>query len=185
MRRDAGERAFDQLTNDASFIKPTSMRGQLFEVGGYPAGCYQPDAGMRIIGELYQVDAARLFAALGGYEECDSHFSESREYRRQRVPVVLDDDTMVHAWAYLYNDPTDEIQIIESGDYLLWQRANDVLLNDVKCDQENGFANNVFGKLLFWLVLMVVIVLAGFWFFGHIDLLSYIQQQDSAALTGM
>ncbi len=48
VRMDAGKRAFDQLTGDASFIKPAAMCGQLFAVDDYPGACYQPGADMRI-----------------------------------------------------------------------------------------------------------------------------------------
>jgi len=125
LRSDAGERAFSQLETDASFIDPATMDGRLFEVDGYPAGCYQFAVGSHVIGDLYQVDAAAgLFAALDAYEESDSHFEEPREYQRQRVPVSLNDGSVVYAWVYLYSCSIDALLTIESGDYLLWQLSS-------------------------------------------------------------
>ncbi|MBL1259279.1 MAG: gamma-glutamylcyclotransferase [Thiotrichaceae bacterium] len=122
-RTDAGERAFVQLEADASFRGLATMDGRLFEVDGYPGGCYQFAVGSQVRGDLYQIDAATgLFSALDAYEESDSHFEQPREYQRQRVPVALGDGSVVYAWAYLYHCSIDALLVIESGDYLLWQR---------------------------------------------------------------
>ena len=153
------------------------MSGTLFEVDGYPGGCYLPDADTHVVGELYQLDdTARLFAALDAYEESSAHFAEPREYQRQRIPVTLNDGGMVRAWVYLYSCTTEGLESIESGDYLYWQGEVEGLLSHIKLDQTGRFSNSLPGKVLFWIVLLLVIVLAGMWFFGHTGFLIDLEQ---------
>jgi gamma-glutamylcyclotransferase (GGCT)/AIG2-like uncharacterized protein YtfP len=179
VRTDAGERAFVQLNTAASFVERASMDGRLFEVDGYPGGCYQFAVGSLVIGELYEVDdVAGLFAALDAYEECGSHVAEPHEYQRQRVPVALDSGSVVYAWVYLYNCSIDELPLIESGDYLLWQDEQEALLSWNKLDQTSRFSSHLFGRVLFWVVFLMIAALALFWFFGHTDFLSHIEQME-------
>ncbi len=179
IRTDAAARAFTQLEADASFMGLATMDGRLFEVDGYPGGCYQFAVGSHVTGDLYQVDvAAGLFSALDAYEESDFHFEQPREYQRQRVPVALGDGSVIYAWVYLYSCSIDALLTIESGDYLLWQRQNEKLLGDIKLDQNSRFLNGLMGKLLFWLIVLLVVAMAGFWFFGHTEFLSHIDVMD-------
>ena len=179
VRSAAGERAFAQLEAAASFVERASMDGRLFEVDGYPGGCYQFAVGSHVIGELYQVDdVAGLFAALDAYEECNSNAAEPQEYQRQRVPIALDSGSVVYAWVYLYNCSIDELALIESGDYLLWQDEQAALLSDIKLDQFAGFLNHPLGRVLLWLVFLMVAAMAVFWFFGHTEFLSHIEQME-------
>jgi len=179
VRTDADERAFAQLEAGASFIERASMDGRLFEVDGYPGGCYQFAVGSLVIGELYQVDdVAGLFAALDAYEESDSNFAEPQEYQRQRVPIALDSGSVVYAWVYLYSCSIDELALIESGDYLLWQDEQEALLSNIKLDQFGGFSSRPFGRVLLWLAFLMVATLVVFWFFGHTGFVSHIEQMD-------
>jgi len=179
VRTDGGERAYVQLNAAASFVERASMDGRLFEVDGYPGGCYQFAAGSRVVGELYEVDdVAGLFAALDAYEESGSLVAEPHEYQRQRVPIALDSGSVVYAWVYLYNCSIDGLPLIESGDYLLWQDEQEALLSNIKLDCFTGFLSGFFSKLLFWLIVLVVIVLTIFWFFGHTDFLIHIDAMN-------
>lgn len=171
VRTAAGEQAFNQLNQAASFIGAASVSGQLFEVGGYPGICYQSDADTHVVGDLYLVgDAATLFTALDAYEECAAQFSEPHEYHRQRVPVILGSDETVQAWVYHYNCSTDVLPVIASGDYLQWQQARKGAVSNVKSSTRHDFVRRMVGKLLFWLLVSVVIALAGIWYLGHVDL---------------
>jgi len=186
LRTDGGERAFVQLNAAASFVERASMDGRLFEVDGYPGGCYQFAVGSRVIGELYEVDdVAGLFAALDAYEECGSDVAEPHEYQRQRVPIALDSGSVVYAWVYLYNCSIDGLPLIESGDYLLWQDEQEAQLSNIKPDYFTQSLGGLFSKLLFWLIVVVVIVLAAFWFFGHTDFLVHINAMDWRAMFEM
>ena len=179
VRTAAGECAFAQLEAAASFVERASMDGRLFEVDGYPGGCYQFAVGSHVIGELYQVDdVAGLFAALDAYEECNANAVEPQEYQRQRVPIALDSGSVVYAWVYLYNCSIDELALIESGDYLLWQDEQAALLSDIKLEQFDGFLSRPLGRLLLWLVFLLVSTLVIFWFFGHTEFLSHIEQME-------
>ncbi len=171
VRTAAGEQAFSQLNQAASFIDAASMSGQLFEVDGYPGVCYKSDADTHVVGDLYHVDdAATLFSTLDAYEECAAQFSAPHEYRHQRVPVILGSGETVQAWVYHYNCSTDLLPVIASGDYLQWQEAKKATVSNVKCNTHHGFVRRVAGKLLFWLLVFVVIALAGMWYLGHVDL---------------
>ncbi len=185
LRSDAAELVFSQLEADATFIELATMDGRLFEVDGYPAGCYQFAVGSHVMGDLYQVDAAGLFVTLDTYEESDCHFEQPREYQRQRVPVTLGDGSVVYAWVYLYHCSIDVLLMIESGDYLLWQKQNERMVADIKLDQNSGFLEGRLAKLLFWLIVLLVITMAGFWFFGHTEFLSHIKVVEWRSMFGM
>jgi len=53
-------------------------------------------------------------AAIDAYEECGG---PEALYRRETVQATLADGTLVEAWAYVFNQPTDEARVIPDGDY--------------------------------------------------------------------
>ncbi len=61
-----------------------------------------------IVGEVYKVDPATLMV-LDALEE------HPQVYRREKVPVVLDDGREIEAWLYFHPRPSG--RLIASGDY--------------------------------------------------------------------
>ena len=94
-----------------------SIAAALFDLGIYPAAV--PAADGRVRGEVYEltdpVAALRSLDELEGYRPGEP---ESSLYTRTPTPVLMDDGTIVEAWAYFYNAPLGRAERIESGDYL-------------------------------------------------------------------
>ncbi len=94
-----------------------TIQGALFDLGIYPAAV--PAADGQVMGEVYELHpplaALRVLDELEGYRPADP---ETSLYTRRRTPVVMDDGTVVDAWAYFYNAPLGRAERIESGDYL-------------------------------------------------------------------
>jgi gamma-glutamylcyclotransferase (GGCT)/AIG2-like uncharacterized protein YtfP len=85
--------------------------GLLYDLGDYPG--LVKGAGV-VHGDLVRiVDPGRL-AAIDAYEECGGH---GALYRREAIQATLADGTLVEAWAYFFNQPTDDSRVILHGDY--------------------------------------------------------------------
>jgi gamma-glutamylcyclotransferase (GGCT)/AIG2-like uncharacterized protein YtfP len=93
------------------------IEAALFDLGIYPAAV--PAVDSRVRGEVYELTdpmtALRSLDELEGYRPGEP---ESSLYTRRRTPVIMDDGTLVEAWAYFYNAPLGRAERIESGDYL-------------------------------------------------------------------
>ena len=100
-----------------TFRGPGSIAAALFDLGIYPAAVPASDG--RVRGEVYELTDP--LAALGSLDELEGYRAgepESSLYTRKRTPVMMDDGTLVDAWAYFYNAPLGRAERIESGDYL-------------------------------------------------------------------
>jgi len=94
-----------------------SIAAALFDLGIYPAAVPAADGRMR--GEVYEL--ADPLAALRSLDELEGYAPgepESSLYTRKRTAVLMDDGTIVVAWAYFYNAPLGRAERIASGDYL-------------------------------------------------------------------
>ena len=104
----------DQLL---SFRGHGTIRAVLFDLGIYPAAVPTDDG--QVTGEVYELHAPlaalRVLDELEGYRPGDP---ETSLYTRTRTPVVMDDGSIVYAWAYFYNAPLGRAERIPSGDYL-------------------------------------------------------------------
>ena len=100
-----------------SFRGYGTIRAVLFDLGIYPAAVPTDDG--QVSGEVYELHvplaALRILDELEGYRPGDP---ETSLYTRTRTSVVMDDGTIVYAWAYFYNAPLGRAERIESGDYL-------------------------------------------------------------------
>ena len=86
------------IGQNARFEGEGTVQGQLFDLGVYPGVVLSPDAQDRVIGEVYRLDPLSAGETL---RELDEY--EGMEYRREIVPVRLEDRSSVEAWAYVLN----------------------------------------------------------------------------------
>ena len=83
----------------------TKKRFRLFDVG-FPYAVPSED-GARVIGEVYKVESPEIMQALDWLEGFPTH------YKRQIIPVELENGKIVKAWIYYVKEPYgDEIQPI-------------------------------------------------------------------------
>lgn len=92
------------------------VKGELYDLGRYPAYMESNQATATVKGEVYQVkDAKMVFAVLDEYE--------GDEYSRKRKMVRLNPHKNIRCWLYVYQQkPAPEHTRIMNGDYIAFYR---------------------------------------------------------------
>lgn len=110
--RKGGENQVTRLYPNSSFVGNASVKGKLFDMGGYPAILLNEE-GYRIVGEVYDIDDETL-AKLDAFE-LDAGYD--------RTPIeTLVNDEPVSCWIY---GPPAELSAgkpeVVSGDWIAYQ----------------------------------------------------------------
>ncbi len=114
LRRASGHSMHRVLAEGADFVGEGVASGRMFWADGYPCIVPSEAPADRVRGEVYRLaDPEPTFAALDAYEQCDRGL-----FRREVVPVSLNDGRRIAAWIYLFNGPTAGMRRVESGDFL-------------------------------------------------------------------
>jgi gamma-glutamylcyclotransferase (GGCT)/AIG2-like uncharacterized protein YtfP len=107
------------LSRSAEFIGEARCRGRLYLVKHYPGLVLSDDASDVAFGELYRLHHPdELLREFDMYEACGEGFAEPTEYRRQMLPVTLEDGTASEAWSYIYNWPVTGLPRMMSGRFI-------------------------------------------------------------------
>lgn len=107
------------LASFAEFYGLGLFQGKLYRVDDYPGAVPTIIHSDRVVGDIYRLtDFESVLSRLDEYEECGADFPEPAEYVRQIHPIRLKNGTVINAWIYIYNKPTDRLTLIESGDFL-------------------------------------------------------------------
>lgn len=101
----------------AEFIGSATVNGTLLRVSYYPALVFD-NSGGKVIGEVYKLQSAEQLARLDEYEECDYPAQPDQEYQRQKINLITDSGIALSAWVYAYQQTSQSLQIIASGDFL-------------------------------------------------------------------
>ncbi len=106
------------LRQRGRYVNEGSFTGQAFDMGSYPGAIYQEASNSRVYGSVFDISnqKAAILTYLDYYEGVGDQFEQPTEYIRSVVPVQFNDVT-ADCWIYLYNLPTDDKPLIESGDY--------------------------------------------------------------------
>ena len=111
---------YEYISRFFKFIGEAKVRGQLFDMGRYPAGISTNDDNF-IIGELYQAIKEHEFSwAIGQLDDYEGVSVESDEvqlYRREITEVHLNEQ-LIPAWIYWYNGDVHGRIMIASGDMM-------------------------------------------------------------------
>lgn len=112
--------AYEYISRFFSFVSDAKVKGQLFDLGTYPAGVPSKDESF-IIGELYTIKNEPEFAwaigQLDDYEGVTIEPDEVQLYKRELVDVYTD-NSVSKAWIYWYNRNIEGRPLIESGDLI-------------------------------------------------------------------
>jgi gamma-glutamylaminecyclotransferase len=111
--RRGGSNAFRM--EGAVFCGEARVEGELHAITWYPGLTLKAGAGW-VIGEVYQVGPEQM-RALDEFEGLSAGEVEGSEYRRVRVPVLLNGE-MVPAWVYEWKGPVEPGKKVVSGDWL-------------------------------------------------------------------
>lgn len=112
-----------QMRAGARLLGEGSIRARLYIVNDpddasnyYPAAVPAAADADRVHGEVYEIDgAARLYAALDGFEACSSDWPEPHEFLRRRIRVRLASGGEVTASCYLYTWDVSRAEWIPHG----------------------------------------------------------------------
>lgn len=128
LRRTGVRSKFGLYKNMVRFKGYATYQGKLFNVSYYPAAVPSANPQHQVLGEVYELaDKKAALRLLDEFEEC-APFTASHvpEYVRQRQTVTLHDGKTVQAWVYVYNRPTEKLQRIWSGDFVMFSATHAV-----------------------------------------------------------
>lgn len=119
LRKGFDQPAYAYIAKYFEFVGNGRVKGTLVDLGNMAVGspCKQSNF---IKGELYKLKNDRdfewVFAQLDGYEGVCSTPDEDVLYRREIVPVLMDDNEVSQSWIYWYNGDVSSMPVIASGD---------------------------------------------------------------------
>jgi AIG2-like family. len=119
LRRDTNSEMSHLLAKHAEFVDDAMYHGKLYKIDYYPGAVPSDDPNDVVQGEvclLHQADVA--LPLLDQYEEFGPEFPEPNEYSRQKQSVLLKSGRFVTAWVYVYNRPTEGLELVESANFL-------------------------------------------------------------------
>lgn len=114
----AGHSMHRVLAGHAELVGEGFFNGRLYRVGHYPGAVPSSEPDDRVFGEVYRLrEAVDLLFKLDEYEGCGPT-AVAPQYVRTTARITLTNDTIVHAWIYVYNRPIDGLERICSGFFL-------------------------------------------------------------------
>jgi len=121
--RDVGHPCHAILAALSEFEGRVHFRGELYDLGEYPAVRTAPGVSDIVHGELYRLLRAQdILTELDAYEGYDPCNPTSSLYCREAVAVFQARGNTVRAWVYRYNGSVTGKPRIISGDYLDYRR---------------------------------------------------------------
>ena len=113
------------LKSNSYFLGEAVVEGILYDLGQYPGLIPSIGCGTWVKGHVFELSNAKeMLPVLDNYEGSGAAFLQPTEYIREKIQVVLNDQPLT-CWAYQYNYPTDQLTIIESGNYLQYLQENE------------------------------------------------------------
>lgn len=106
------------IRKNCTLIGEGFVPGRLFDLGTYPGMLFEPNASTQVIGEVYRIESNQKFLTdyLDHFEECGPHFEQPNEYRKEIIPVNIN-NSVYFASTYIYNRNVEGLNVILSGNY--------------------------------------------------------------------
>jgi gamma-glutamylcyclotransferase (GGCT)/AIG2-like uncharacterized protein YtfP len=117
LRRTCNSKAHQTYLADAEFVADAKLQAKLFRISYYPAIVLTCEDSW-VQGEVYKLSSEAQLDALDVYEECTVPPMDGQEYIRIAADAVLATGELIRAWTYVYNRPTETLELIASGDFL-------------------------------------------------------------------
>jgi len=117
LRKECETGAHREYLGRADYVSPAKVRGQLFMVDYYP-GLVLNETAHWTTGEVYLLEHQSQLHDLDVYEGCAEKSPQPHEYKRCIVEIVLSSGETLHAWTYVYQQDTSNLELIYSGDFL-------------------------------------------------------------------
>jgi gamma-glutamylcyclotransferase (GGCT)/AIG2-like uncharacterized protein YtfP len=101
----------------STFEGKGSFPGTLYKIDWYPGAHYEAKSPSHVYGEVYRIiNPEIIFPELDDYEDVFEE-EDTSLYVRKIIPVLMQDQSIVFCWVYLYNQPVKDYKIIESGNF--------------------------------------------------------------------
>ena len=114
LQRDFDNEMSRLVERSFSFTDKGYIEGSLYDVGEFPAAIMAGRPGSKVHGELFRIPPceASLVELLDEYEGCP------QLYERVLAEVTTNSGKTVNAMVYVYKRTTQDLNHIESGDYV-------------------------------------------------------------------
>ncbi|MDO7173323.1 gamma-glutamylcyclotransferase [Mariniflexile sp. AS56] len=107
------------LERNSEFVGVGSFQGNLFEISWYPGAILSDNPNHRVHGHVFKIlNAEKTFKVLDDYEGIGDTGEHANEYTRTLIEAKLDTQEPVKTWVYTYNNSTENLKQIGSGNYL-------------------------------------------------------------------
>lgn len=104
------------LRENATYLRDGNIKGQLYDVGTYPALIYNDNTDILIKGQIFEMDdMEQIFEFLDPYEGVDDEF-----YVRQIIPIEVEKKSFLPCWVYIFNRSVLFLKKIEETDYVAY-----------------------------------------------------------------
>ena len=114
LRRNARNEYADFLRSRSTFVGTAHLPGRLYRIDWFPGAVYDPAAPTTVLGDVMQLhQPAELLAYLDDYEDVTA---DDTGFVRRLVTVRMADGPS-EVWTYLFNQPTDNLPLINGGDF--------------------------------------------------------------------
>ena len=97
------------------FLGPATTRGQLFDLGPYPAVVIGDGVDGIVHGELAEVDSPGTWQALDRYEGCPRPGEGNGLFHRVRTVATLESGDAIACWIYVYDQDLSGARRVERG----------------------------------------------------------------------
>ena len=106
------------LKSNSTFVGEALLEGQLYDLGKYPGIVPVSNCGQWVKGHIFELsNAKKMLPILDRYEGTTQEFEQPTEYVRVETEALFQQQP-IRCWVYQYNYPTQDLQLIPSGDYL-------------------------------------------------------------------
>lgn len=102
------------LSRYSKILGTAYFHGKLYDVGAYPAAISSNSKTDKVYGIIVEIlNTEHTFKVLDAYEGVKENL-----YIRKPVTAFLNNHSNIKTWIYLYSQPTENLNLIPSGDYL-------------------------------------------------------------------
>ncbi len=102
------------LSKHSQILGKGYFHGKLYDVGAFPAAILSALKTNKVYGTVVEIlNPIHTFKVLDNYEGVHEGL-----YLRKMTPAFLNNQTKIEVWVYIYNNPTENLRLIPSGNYL-------------------------------------------------------------------
>lgn len=107
------------LEKHSEFIGTGYFDGKLYEISWYPGAVLSTVSTEKVYGHIFKIlNNKKTFQVLDDYEGIGQTTKHPNEYKRVLIDAYLDSKETIKTWVYIYNNSTENLKLIPSGNYL-------------------------------------------------------------------